>query len=143
MLYVKKITVPANTPKENPYRVDVNIYEKYLTRIGVFFPPGPMLLVGVSVWYGETQIFPHREGDWVVGDFQFIQSRVEFEAPEKPCRLRILCYNEDDTYDHTVVVYLYTTNISTREMMNQLIKAIESLGLTQRSIFGFRRWRWW
>lgn len=127
MLYVKRFTVPKNTPRESPFEVKINIYEKYLTRVGIFFPPGPLLLVGVAVFYGEEQLFPHREGDWVIGDDIYIESEVEYKAPEYPWTIRVLAYNEDQVYDHTVVVYLSTRNYLLRDVFDELARTIKAM----------------
>lgn len=143
MLYVVKITTPANTSKDKPKETIVTVYEQYIVKVDVYFPPGPSLLTGVSIWYGDTQIFPFKEGEWVIGDNALISSPLELRLPEKPCKLRILTYNIDDTYEHTVVVYIHTSDYLLKDILDALRTAVEQSGLTQRSIFGFRRWRWW
>ena len=76
MLYVVKITTDPNVPKDKPKETKVKIYEEVITKVGVYFPPGPQLLTGVALFYGNYQIFPFKENDWVIGDNVYIEGRV-------------------------------------------------------------------
>ena len=104
MLHVYALTVPANTAKENPKTLDIEIDDDALLFVAVRFPPGPQALAGVSLWYGEEQIFPYPKGSWVVGDNEVIWDFILWKCPERPCPLTIKAYNIDDTYSHTCYI---------------------------------------
>jgi len=104
MLYVKTITVPANTPKDQAVKVEVTIEERVLFFIQVRFFPGPMNLLKVAVFYGELQIWPHRDFEWAQGDDEVVWDMPLLEFKRAPYTLTIRGYNEDDTYDHSAII---------------------------------------
>jgi len=106
MIYQTRITVPANTPIDSPITTSIEVEEDYVTYLGVYFPPGCCNLVHVRFRYGETQIFPHASYEWLSGEGYLMGGRLLFKTPESPCRIRIEAYNNDDTYDHTIIIYV-------------------------------------
>ncbi len=110
MLHVYALTVPANTPESNPRTLDITIDNDALLFVAVRFPPGPHALMGVSLWYGEEQIFPQDVGSWVVGDNEVVWDFILWRCPERPCPLTIKAYNNDDTYSHTCYVRIVSTD---------------------------------
>ncbi|MCD6590267.1 hypothetical protein J7K74_03750 [Candidatus Woesearchaeota archaeon] len=121
MLYTAYIKVPANTPKENPVVKKIKINERYLTRITVFFPPGVACLARVAFFYGERQILPPPDNEWITGHAYPISSSIEFRGPEIPWDLTIKAYNLDTRYDHTLYIYLETSNILLSDVYNAMI----------------------
>jgi len=103
MLYVVKLTVPANTPKTKPTRAEIKVHEDMLTRVEAYFPPGCMGLVGSALYYGRMMVWPSREGEWVIGDAETVKDDFMYHLPEKPCKLIVKAYNEDTTFSHSVI----------------------------------------
>ena len=108
MLYTDKITIPANTSKDSPVRKRITINEDTIVSITFYFPPGHECLTGASVWYGNLQIFPSTEGDWVRGHDSLITGELLWITPETPCEIEIRAFNEDTTYKHTIYFYINT-----------------------------------
>jgi len=106
MLYQKTITVPALTPKEKAIEEVIEVEEEVITKVIVFFPPGPCNLLKVALFYGERQIWPHHEYEWLSGEDCLIEDVLYFKCPERPCPVRIRAYNDDDAYTHSCVVYI-------------------------------------
>lgn len=110
MLYCLEITVPANTPKENPVEKEVEIQEDVIVKVSIRFPPGPSGLLKVAVFYGEEQITPFHEHEWIAGDDEVVEDTLYFKCPEKPCPITIKAYNLDEAYDHTALVRILALN---------------------------------
>lgn len=122
MLYVVSISIPPNTPKDKPIEKEIKIFEKWVEDITIYFPPGHVCLTGVALFYGTDQIFPNEEQEWVKGNDIPIKGYLHFRAPEKPLRLKVKAYNEDDTYTHTVYVYINTSDISLDEVNKSIVE---------------------
>ena len=127
MLYCIYIKVPANTPPDNPVVKEVVIEEPYLTRIDVYFPPGVACLTRVAFFYGEQQIFPASEYEWLTGHAYMIGGEVDFSPGEKPWKLRIKAYNLDRKYDHTVYIYIHTSWLSRRVLLESQMKLAKAM----------------
>jgi len=67
-----------------------------------------MGLLKVAIYYGIKKIFPSEEDQWFAGDDETIEWTEWYELPESPCKLRIVAINDDDTYDHSVLVRIAT-----------------------------------
>jgi len=104
MLYSFKITVPANTSKDEAIVREIIIQEQVITTVSVYFPPGHVCLTGIALFYGEEQIFPFREYDWLRGNAETVTAKLYFIAPETPCKIKVKAFNEDTKYDHTLYV---------------------------------------
>lgn len=80
----------------------------YITKVIVRFPPGPQGLLHVAFYYGDKQIFPEEDGtDFADDDLAIIWEEF-WKIPEHPCPITIWTKNEDDTYSHTVHIYVAT-----------------------------------
>jgi len=136
MLYQKRLTVPSNTPIGNPTTTSIEVEEDYITYLGVYFPPGCCNLVHVRFRYGETQIFPHASYEWLSGEGYLMGGRLLFKTPESPCRIYIDAYSDDDTYDHTIIIYIEALRKEEvarpgliESILGRLGKFLEKLGL--------------
>jgi len=131
MLYQVNITVPAKTPKRNPKVATLKVEEDIITKIGVYFPPGCCNLVKVAVFHGEDQIFPHKEYDWLSSDGYLIEGELYYDISYKPYPLTIKCYNEDEVFSHTVVIYV--TSIEKEYV--KLYEAIRDLSKVMKRLY--------
>jgi hypothetical protein len=128
-----EITVPANTPQDNPIKVPVEIKEKVIHSLEIRIPPGHLGQTGLQIWYGLDQIWPKPskvygvpeeeikpgwekidqlpDGTWVVlarewfiGDSEVIDFTDYWQCPEVPCILTIKAYNLAEDFDHTFYI---------------------------------------
>jgi len=136
MLYVVKLTIPANTPREKAIEQKVKIKERYVERILIYFPPGHHCLTRVAIFYGLHQLVPDKDGEWAMGDNITLDVKCIFPAPEIPFSLTIKGYNLDTKYDHTVYVYIFTTNEIADLILLRLEEAIRELVERLRYFFG-------
>jgi len=106
--YFTKLKIPAKTPVDAPTEKDVELEGEVLDRLAYLIPPGWAALAHFSVFYGIKQIYPAEKDTWVTGDNLFRDVPIRWRLPESPCILTVKGYNEDDTYDHTVYLWLLT-----------------------------------
>jgi len=109
--YFTKLTIPANTPEDQPAVTTVEVEGEVLDELAYLIPPGWSALAYFSLFYGIKQIYPYEAGTWVTGDNLYRQVPIKWRLPESPCKLTLKGYNEDDTYPHTVYMWLLTTTI--------------------------------
>ena len=102
--YSYRITTNASSEK----KTTVNLKGDYLTKVMIRFPPGPMGLLHVRIFYGDYQLFPEDKDTDFADDDLAIEWEEFWELPEKPCPITIYTLNEDDTYAHAVHIYLFT-----------------------------------
>jgi len=100
--YEKEITIPANTPWHQSKTVEFEIWEDVITRIEVVFPIGCALLAKCVVAYGLEQLAPKNIDGWIAGHGETVVHELYWECPEKPCKIIVYAWNDDDTYPHTL-----------------------------------------
>ena len=111
----------------------------YITKVIVRFPPGPQGLLHVRFYYGDMQIFPEEKDTDFADDDLAISWEEFFYLDEKPFPLTIWTKNEDDTYPHTVHIYVATL-YEKQLLAKQIADAISrKLGGVVRAIGGLFR----
>lgn len=102
MLYIYRLTIPANTAKASMERTDFRLPFGVLTKVEVAFPPGPQGLGHALIYHDEHQIFPSNLGEDYAWDNVTITWEGEYELPENWNGLSLRGWNLDDTYEHTI-----------------------------------------
>jgi hypothetical protein len=97
------INIPANTPREDPVRVNVKVPAGIIRKVWVLIPYGHKALAHLIIRHGETQIIPHY-GD-IHGDGEQLVFDEVYELPTDDV-LTLEGWNEDSTYDHRFIVRL-------------------------------------
>jgi hypothetical protein len=96
-------TIPANTPKESPVRMQVRVPAGVIRRVWVIIPPGHVGLAHMVIKHGETQVIPWA-GD-LHGDNESLVFDETYELPSEDV-LTFEGWNEDSKYPHTFIVRL-------------------------------------
>ncbi|MBA7637572.1 hypothetical protein ES703_45218 [subsurface metagenome] len=104
MLYVWHIPVVANRPESNPVETPLRLAHGIITWYSITFPPGCHGLAHCRIYHREHQIVPSREAQSLSGDTFPIEWTDYYEMYEPPHDLLARCWNEDDTYPHTVTI---------------------------------------
>lgn len=103
MLFRHSLTIPANTSRANPTTSMANVIPGTLRHVSVSFPPGCAGLAHVAVLYQEHQIIPANTGAYLAWDDLTLAWPEDILLNEVPHQLKLLGWNEDDSYPHTVV----------------------------------------
>ena len=120
-LYKVAFTVPASTPKDNPYVERLQISENFLQRIYIRIPYGHRGVAHMHIRYGLDLFAPQptwitkpdgtREKQkleelWIEGDNEVLDFPVYYDAPEVPWEIVLEGWNESEHWDHTFYVYI-------------------------------------
>lgn len=135
-LYIAELSIPANTPPTSPQKAVVELWEEVLEQVIILIPAGHMALTGLKVFYGDEQLIPKPHGAWLKGDNLTLSFKMMWRLPERPTRLRLEGYNNDDTYDHTFYLYFITAMKEEAEWWRGIKDFADTL---KRLIFGERR----
>jgi len=100
------VTVPANTPAENPVKADFTLAKAILTKVEVHFPPGCVGMVKCALYYGIKQLIPVVEGQYLAGDSETVSLRVQIPLPDHPTTLTFKAWSPGTSYPHTLQVRL-------------------------------------
>lgn len=106
MLFIGALTIPANTAESTPEVLVCRLTYGTISRGFVCFPPGPKGLAHVIVTHHEAQLWPTNRDESFAWDNFVFEFEEEFELSSAPYSIKIVGWNDDDTYDHTVTVML-------------------------------------
>jgi len=104
VLFTFKVTAPANTPQTSPVKLDMKLKSGILSRIRVVIPSGHRSLAHLSILFGETQIIPWGDQEFIEGDDEVLEDEPNMALPGDPVSLEARAWNEDDTYPHSFLV---------------------------------------
>ena len=106
MLFEQSITIPKNTTKINATITTMTIAHGIITKIMVRPRPGHAALAHLVVLHHEHQIAPSTRDMDFHGDTFPIDWEEYYESYQPPYILRLMGWNDDDTYPHTFDVFV-------------------------------------
>ena len=133
MFYDFAILVPVNTSESSPAEQDLKLTHGIIHRIEVQFPIGTLALAHCRLEhhsFGELPTNP--SGSFATDGYTIpIDEYLEFFA--EPYIIRATCWNDDDTYPHTITVRIGMLE-SKRTLMllaviNGLMKFLSMVGI--------------
>jgi len=101
MWYDKEITVTAGMTEANATPTVVKVTHGVITRVSFRPRPGHSALLHCKVYYHEHQLWPVSREEDLHGDKFPIEWDDYEEIFTEPYELKIVAWNEDDTYPHT------------------------------------------
>jgi hypothetical protein len=104
MIYLNNITVPQLTFEDAGFIVPVKLNKGVIRKITLGFPYGCAGLVHVVIYDRGTQILPFTLGQSVAWDGYVAEFIFDYPLKEEPYMLNIHLWNEDDTFQHTIMV---------------------------------------
>jgi hypothetical protein len=104
MFYSFAIPIPSQTPEDDPIVTVCPLYPATINRVSIVFPPGCAALAHIRILRGIHQLWPTNEEGSFASDGETIDFTEDYLLDSAPYELRILAWNEDDSYDHTPVV---------------------------------------
>lgn len=102
MFYDFALTVPPNTPITAPLTQDVQLPPGTIHRVDVQFPAGAVGLLRTIARRGAHQVWPSNEGGYFASNGQTLSWEDEYDLADAPFTLRLVAWNLDDFYSHTV-----------------------------------------
>uniref|UniRef100_A0A6H1ZQ95 Uncharacterized protein n=1 Tax=viral metagenome TaxID=1070528 RepID=A0A6H1ZQ95_9ZZZZ len=101
MLYSYEIAVPITYTEADPKLTTAKVSAGVITRVSFRPRPGHSGLLHCRVFYHEFQVFPINRGEDLHGDTFPIEWDEHIELGTQPYDLKIMAWNDDDTYSHT------------------------------------------
>jgi len=110
-VYEASLTVPANTPKDAPVQVDLEVEGDVATRVDLDYPAGCARMVGVACFYGIKQLWPSEVGQWFYADNYVVSFRPEWDMPERRVKLTFKGISPGTSYSHTIGLRVHTADL--------------------------------
>jgi len=104
--YSFDIPVPANTPESSPVEVELNLTHGVIFWVGVQFPVGCAALAHCRILHRRHQVWPANIDSSYASDGYVIPNYPYYDFTEPPYNLTAICWNDDDTYPHTITIYI-------------------------------------
>ena len=120
MDYCHSITVPKNTFKENSLVSQIILPYGSISEIGYQFPSGCAGLAHLTIWIGGVQMFPRSPNLSYYGDDLFRNFTDNLKLPEAFNVITFKCWNDDDTWPHTITVHITLLSDDTPGWFKQL-----------------------
>ena len=97
------VTTPKDTSKDTPEITLIKLPVGIVYEVNFVFPSGCAGLVGCAVEHEGHRIWPTLSDEFFYADDEIIDFTEHYEVREGHQDFKLLTYNEDDTYDHTIV----------------------------------------
>lgn len=104
MHYDFTLTIPPNRTEVNPIILVGKITHGIINKVSVEFPPGCYRLAHIRIFRYQSQIFPSNIESSIVGDTFPVEFEEYYPVIDMPYEIKIIGWNDDDTYQHTVIV---------------------------------------
>ncbi|OGN97554.1 MAG: hypothetical protein A2Y89_06725 [Chloroflexi bacterium RBG_13_51_18] len=106
MLFQASITIPANTPASAPTTAILKIAHGIISEFMVCPRQGHAGLAHCVILHHEHQIAPSTAGMSLFGDSYPIDWGEYYEVYQPPYELKIVGWNDDDSYEHTFDIFV-------------------------------------
>lgn len=124
MYYEFAITVPANTSQSSPKEEDLKLTHGIIHRIEVQFPIGTLALAHCRLEHHTFGELPTNPSGSFASDGYTIPIDEYLEFFSEPYIIRAVCWNDDDTYPHTVTVRIGILESKRALMLLSVIKGL-------------------
>ena len=122
MYYVEQITTPAQTAQEDAIVTYMGMTWGYIQKVRICFPPGCVGLMHVQIYRYEQQIYPSTPGQSFAWDGFVVEFVDSYPLFTEPYELKIVTWNDDDSYEHTIQVHVELSEFSLVEALQRLLR---------------------
>lgn len=102
MFFSFDLTIPPNTTAAVPLTRDVQLPPGTIHKVDVQFPAGCVGLAHTLCRRGAHQVWPANDGGDFNSNGQVVSWEDEYDLDAAPFTLRLVAWNLDDFYGHTV-----------------------------------------
>ena len=104
MLFTKSFTIKTTHTEDAPLRDTISLAHGIITFVSVWMPPGCHGLVYCQLFHFGTQIFPSRDGMFLMCDGFPLEWGEYYEMYHEPYELKFVGWSYGCTYEHVVTV---------------------------------------
>jgi len=105
-MYKIKLTIPKNTPANNPAKAEVTVEPGVVRKIEILFPADTEYKAHVRFKHGDHIFEPSNPEEWLEGEYHPIIIYTKYFIRSHPYKIIMEGYNEDTTYDFTVRAHI-------------------------------------
>ena len=127
MFYDFAITVPKDTTELAPVTQVMKLTKGVVTRVEVQFPNGCAGLAHCKLLHEESQKWPTPPSTSFASDGHAIVIDENFELNTEPFSLKAVCWNEDDTFSHTLYVRVGVLRCEIAIMILKVFQGLEKM----------------
>lgn len=127
MFYEFAITVPANTTESSPKKEDLHLTKGIIHRIEIQFPIGCMGLAHCRLQHHSFGTLPtNPSGSFATDGYTIpIDENLEFFAAHY--KIKAICWNDDDTYPHTITIRFGILESKTAIFFMSILKGLAKM----------------
>jgi hypothetical protein len=104
MQYLFRLEVPPKTPPKKPLTKTLELTAGEIRQVHIVIPSGHCGLTGIRLKLRRQVIIPASPDAWISGDDVAITLPEKLQIPDRPPRLTVEAYNEDEVYPHAFQV---------------------------------------
>jgi hypothetical protein len=127
MFYEYRLTVPANTPADDPLTQEITLAPGRIIAMAVGLPRGCVGLVHAQVWHGLNIHWPSNPDSSISGDAVVVEWQESYDLDPTAPVLRLAAWNLDDSYAHTITFRLNVLAKATIDRMEAAMGALDFL----------------
>lgn len=122
MYFVYPLTIPAQTTQDDPVIAMMGLCYGTIMRVRVLFPPGPCGLAHMQIYRYEHQLYPTTPGASFAWDDTVIEFTDSYPLLGVPFEVKLLGWNTDDSYPHTIEVHLEVAEFDITRVLYELVQ---------------------
>jgi len=103
---VIELTIPPNTPKEDPQIETIKLPYGWIKEVMIYFPWGCAGMVHVTIWHDEHQVWPSNPDTSYSGNDILIEFPENYRLPEAWNRFSVRGWSPNTKYKHTPIIRL-------------------------------------
>lgn len=127
MFYEYAIEVPASTTEAVPVTEDLKLAHGIIQGVDVQFPIGCFGLAHCRLTHHSFGELPSNpDGDFST-DGYIVQVRSPIEFTSEPFEVKAICWNDDDTYTHTITIRFDVVETKAMMWMLGILKGLEKM----------------
>lgn len=127
MFYDFALTVGKKGSATERVDQEVNLTDGIIHRVEVQFPIGCAGLARCQIYEHAHQIWPTNIDSSFASDGYTIAFDEHYELTEPPHVFRLICWNEDDTYPHTITVRIGILESKTALFFMSVMKGLSKM----------------
>lgn len=104
MIYDYALPTPANTLESAPMETIITLPVGRIAHVDIMFPSGCAGLAHVQIYRALHQLWPANVGASFIGDGTVVSWDEDYMLTDEPFALKAICWNLDDTYQHTITL---------------------------------------
>ena len=123
MWATKQITVTKSTTKATAVEQVIKLSLGVIERAIIFFPPGCLGYVKVTLVHYEHQFLPEDPEAYITGDDYVFDLPMNKEIKDHPS-VKVVAWNTATTYDHTITVGVFLREAPLGSRISQAVKSV-------------------